>query len=133
LFKALLVASVAMLACCAAAALAGPVHPATNLQPAVAVIAIDDLAGDLSPLQMIPATVDDSPPTLLDSFAADTFNPSISLSATHNGAVATAAANVAALEPTAQPAVIPLPAPLYAGVALLALTLITRRKILRAC
>lgn len=37
------------------------------------------------------------------------------------------------LEPTAPPAVIPLPAPVYAGAALLALTLLARRAILRAC
>ncbi len=132
MFKALLIASLAMLACCAAAALAGPVQPATKLEPAG--ITPDVPPGSHCPLDAIQPVIDNSSTTFFESLVVtDGFVPSVSLTATHGGTAAMTRENVASLEPAVQPAVIPLPVPLYAGVALLALTLIPRRAILRAC
>jgi hypothetical protein len=134
LYKALLVASIAMLACCAAAALAGPVYPVTDLAATVESSDARAAAADPSPLHFIAEPHRDPAPTLYESFAGvDGFDPSVSLSATSGAAVALASEDMAVLDPAVQPAVIPLPVPLYACAVLLALALFARRAILRAC
>lgn len=131
MLKALLAASIAMLACCTAAALAGPVHYGMDVEPAAVTIPdyLDDLAGEAavlhrkndvsSPgLQIVPA----------DDFVSLT---SITMPYTRHMTASREAATVP--DDSLQPAVIPLPTPLYAAAALLTVTLAARRAILRAC
>ncbi len=129
-----------MLVCCAAAAMAGPVQPPVDF---------DDVAEDgdsraeepslLHPLLLHVVT---EPPRDLSPIrwntvaAVDGFVPSVSLSTLHDGTIQGAALSpdeIASIAPAIQPAVIPLPMPLYAAALLLALTLLARRAILRAC
>ena len=131
MFKALLAASLAMLACCAAAALAGPVEPefdARSRRP-------DDLdvaAQVRSPLHLVVVGEErrSAAPVLPADAAISIANVSLVASPVAGGPVPR---DLPLIEPAAQPAVIPLPMPLYASILLLALTLIARRMILRAC
>jgi len=73
--------------------------------------------------------------TLLDTVVVEGFVP-VSLSPTYDGIAGGKAADeeVAPLGPPGhQPAVIPLPHPLYAAAVLLALLVIMRRLIIRTC
>jgi hypothetical protein len=133
LFKALLAASLAMLACCVAAAWAGPVDPTSPDD-----FATTPMAGaePLPPLRDVaPASLDaGTESSFLAKVTADGFAP-VSLSATYEIAASRAISpeEAAVVNPAGQPAVIPLPAPLYATAVLLALVLACRRIIFRTC
>lgn len=140
MFKALVAASIAMLVCCAAAAMAGPVQPVVDFGHVAEEADLPAENPSLfrpSLLRLVVEPPHDLPPTRLDTFAAfDGFVPSVSLATLHHGTIGGVALppeEIASIEPVLQPAVIPLPMPLYAAVLLLALTLLARRAILRAC
>lgn len=130
MFKALLAASVAMLACCAAAVLAGPMQPPASFD--------DSGSGAGSELHTLPlyliALPQPDPASSVFDGAAEGFI-SVPLSATYDGSYAAAAEDAALLAPppSVQSAVIPLPSPLYAALALLGVALIARRAMLRSC
>ena len=131
MFKALLAASVAMLACCAAAVFAGPIAP----QPSVDAPASASPAADQRlPLHLFtPFELDDS--RLPEDDLASSFMP-IPLSTTDDAGASSLVSDEAtplAAPPAVQAAVIPLPSPFYAAVALLGIALIARRAMLRAC
>jgi hypothetical protein len=131
LFKALLAASLAMLFCCAASVWGGPVHPVTDPLTAPP---IKPLNPPLVRLIDLPAPEESGPASLLEKIIVDGFIP-ISLSsgsaAVHGSPAAPAA--LPSPDPAVQPTVIPLPTPLYAGLALLAIAVVARRAVLRAC
>ncbi len=138
MFKALVAASIAMLVCCAAAAMAGPVHPSVDSGRFAEDADLESQRRSLSResiLRLVVESPHDLPPVRLDTVApVDGFVPTVSLSSLHNGTIDKAPPEeIAAIQPVIQPAVIPLPIPLYAAAALLALTLLARRAILRAC
>ena len=123
MFKALLAALVAMLACCAAAVFAGPTLPlpADDASPKVA--ALDQ------PLHMV-APVEDSPRYDVPI----SFVPIPLSTSYYDGGAASAVGDEGLpLAPPVQAAVIPLPSPLYAALALLSIALIARRTMLRSC
>jgi len=81
------------------------------------------------------AVVAPDKPSLLDTVVVEGFVP-VSLSTTYEGAASIREAedDVAPLGAAShQPAVIPLPSPLYAAAVLLALVIIARRLVVRAC
>ncbi|MGB7158699.1 MAG: hypothetical protein WBD40_11570 [Tepidisphaeraceae bacterium] len=110
MFKALLAASLAMLVCCAAAAWAGTVEPI--VAPAE--------------VEASPVPFDVRPPGLADfehvTFSPEEFRPYRSADVPVEFADVTSPAQT----------VIPLPVPLYAGAALLVMSIFARRKFLRA-
>jgi hypothetical protein len=134
LFKALLAASLAMLVCCAAAAWAGRVDPIADRDPPST---WSD--GTTGPLQLVDPRRDEPAAPLLTMTMVDAdidgFVP-ISFSGTHQElAPITPPLSpevVAALDPPARPAVIPLPPALYAGAAPAAAVVLLRRRLLRA-
>ena len=131
MFKALLAASIAMLACCAAAVLAGPVQPASPIDDSLFTASSEF---DSSPLHVIAF----SPSGFVTAEFHEHDEPgfvSVPLIATSNGSpsVVPEEADVLAPAPTVQSAVIPLPSPLYAALALIGVALIARRAMLRAC
>ena len=131
MFKALLAASIAMLACCAAAVLAGPVQPASPGTDSFAAASPDH---DSSPLQLIGFSP--SEPISSEIPGHDDIGfVSVPVTASYDDSpsVAPEEADVLAPAPTVQSAVIPLPSPLYAALALLGVALIARRAMLRAC
>jgi hypothetical protein len=135
LFKALLAASLAMLVCCAAAAWAGPVEPTSFADRSIEVSR--ELAPVMHPAPAPPIRSGSTrgDPSLLDTVVVEGFVP-VSLSSTYEGAARVKAAqeDVAPLGPQGhQPAVIPLPHPLYAAAVLLVLVIVARRAIIRAC
>jgi hypothetical protein len=132
-FKALLAASVAMLACCAAAVFAGPTPPLPNAEAPVSVSpGIDEAL----PLHLV--SPDEFKPDSLDYDLSTSFMP-MPLSMTYAGGSPSTVNDDDDDEtplvppPPVQAAVIPLPSPLYAAVALLGVALIARRAMLRAC
>jgi len=130
-FKALLVASIAMLACCAAAVFAGPVQPASPVDDSLSAASPE---GDSSPLQVIAF----SPPELdtTEFYDHDDIGfVSVPFTASYESppSIVPEEADVLAPAPTVQSAVIPLPSPLYAALALIGVALIARRAMLRAC
>jgi hypothetical protein len=130
-FKALLAASIAMLACCAAAVLAGPVQPASPADDSLAAASPEQ---DASALHLI--TLSPSEPLTTQLHEHDEIGfVSVPLTASYDGSpsVATEEPDVLAPAPTVQSAVIPLPSPLYAALALIGVALIARRAMLRAC
>ncbi len=136
MFKALLAASLALLGGSVAAAWAGPVQP-----PPDPFHAAPSPAETLRPpLHLIDAAPPPPAASLPDATVVDGFLP-VSFSGA-SGVGAAPRAPVAPedlalpdppLQPPAQPVVIPLPTPLYAALALLALAVIARRAILRVC
>src|SRR5690349_12615660 len=115
-----------MLLWCAAAAWAGSVDPAS------------DAARVATPVLPLPAPLIDRHSDLelgegwLPSSSVDGFAP-VPFSDLDVGSVALPpGVEPAPLDPRLQPAVIPLPAPLYVGGALVALTILLRRALLRA-
>ena len=135
LFKALLAASLAMLGCCVAAAWAGPVPPADErFNPAPA-----PPKHRASPLHLIDIAhaPQPAPASLLDASVVNGFVP-MSLSGASSAGVSPLPSAVEADEPalpdpSVKAAVIPLPTPLYAALALLAIAVLARRAVLRAC
>ena len=127
MFKALLAASVAMLACCAAAALAGPVTPVSDANESPAA---ERPSGPDALSVVFPVSVESQPPWVASPVDAVGFVPTVSLGSAPTGFPVSPAI---AADPAPQPAVIPLPVPLYATILLLALALTARRMILRAC
>jgi hypothetical protein len=131
-FKALLAASVAMLACCAAAVFAGPTPPLPNAEaPVSASPGIDEAL----PLHLV--SPDEFKPDSLDYDLSTTFMP-MPLSMTYAGGSPSIGNDnddetPLVPPPPVQAAVIPLPSPLYAALALLGVALIARRAMLRAC
>ena len=134
MFKALLAASLAMLACCAAAAWAGPVEPPGSRDQTV------DFPRELvtpgrSAASMVPEVGRAAnSQSLLETVVIEGFVP-VSLSATYDGAARPKSVEeaVAPLSAQGQPAVIPLPHPLYAAAVLLTLLVVARRLIIRTC
>jgi hypothetical protein len=130
LFKVLIGASIAMLLCCAAAAWAGPVEPATVLDTSLPAADVDALPAHY---RAAPDRLNSEgamlAPTAIDCFIA------VPLSSTYEGAapLAAAAEPPAPLDERTLPAVIPLPAPLHVGAAFVALAILFRRALLRAC
>ncbi|HEV2296284.1 MAG TPA: hypothetical protein VGR35_20745 [Tepidisphaeraceae bacterium] len=135
MFKALVAASVAMLACCAAAAWGAPVPPTSDALVAAPAPALTSNRPSI--LHLIDAaSQQEKAPTLLDSSVVNGFVP-VSFSAASSTGAAPMAASAPDEPPLPDPAVraavIPLPTPLYAALALLAIALIARRALLRAC
>jgi hypothetical protein len=130
-FKALLVASTAMLACCAAAVLAGPIRPAPPIDDSLSAASPEQ---DSSPLHLIGFSPSD-PVTPEFPEDEDIGFVSVPLTASYDSSpsVAPDEADALAPAPTVQSAVIPLPSPLYAALALIGVALIARRAMLRAC
>jgi hypothetical protein len=130
-FKALLVASIAMLACCAAAVLAGPVQPASPVDDSPSAASPEQ---DASSLNLIGFSSSE-PVTAAFPDHEDIGFVSVPLTASYDGfpSVAPEEADVLAPAPRVQSAVIPLPSPLYAALALIGVALIARRAMLRAC
>jgi hypothetical protein len=136
LFKVLLAASLAMFACCVAAAWAGPVEPALSGSRSVLVSHEPAPAAQRAPAPVIRKDAAWAEPSLLDTVVVEGFVP-VTLSATYEGAARpnpAAEEDVAPLGPQGQqPAVIPLPHPLYAAAVLLVLVILARRAIIRTC
>ena len=130
MFKALLAASVAMLACCAAAVLAGPTPP---LPSAEAPVSASPSGDQPLPIHLVsPFEVESDS---LHYHVSPNFMP-LPLSTTFAGGSPSTVEDDAtsfAPPPPVQAAVIPLPSPLYAALALLGVALIARRAMLRAC
>ena len=129
MFKALLAASIAMLACCAAAVLAGPVQPASPRDDSLAAPAQAP-----SPLHLI-ALPSAEPLGLENDTHDDAAFVSVPLTTGYDSApsIAPDESDVLAPAPAVQSAVIPLPSPLYAALALIGVALVARRAMLRAC
>ena len=130
----LVAASLAMLACCVASAWAGPVDPTSSDKQAAVAVAESGPSAAWRALDPVPGA-GTAEPSYLGTVTAAGFAP-VSLSATYEVASAPKLTpeDAALVSPTAtQPAVIPLPAPLYATAALLALLVACRRILFRTC
>jgi hypothetical protein len=129
LFKALIAVSLAMLACCAAAALAGPVAPPRD-EPVPADWEHQDRL--TMPVASRVQGVESTPP-LLDTIAVEGLATLLPPESSHRAATAPHASEAAVpfVAPT-QPAVIPLPSAAYVGAATGAAVLFLRRRLLRA-
>src|SRR5688572_16877597 len=120
-----------MLACCAAAVLAGPVQPASPIGDALAAASPEQ---DSSPLHLIGFSPSEPLPAEFPEHDDIGF-VSVPLTSSYDSSpsVAPDEADVLAPAPPVQSAVIPLPSPLYAALALLGVAIIARRAMLRAC
>ncbi len=129
MLKALLAASIAMLACCTAAVLAGPVQPLRDLDTPVDAVPVILAA----PSDGIAAVASGPTPPVLEVAFVDGLDSVGFLAFPYPDHVAASRQEPVPPNGSVQPAVVPLPAPIYAAAGLLAVTLLTRRAILRAC
>ena len=131
MFKALLLASIAMLACCAAAVLAGPVQPASPVDDS---LSADSPEVESSPLHLLVFSPSElETPKFHDPDDIGFVSVPLTSSYDSSPSVTPEEADVLAPAPTVQSAVIPLPSPLYAALALIGIALIARRAMLRTC